>query len=169
MARDGAGSGIIDLASRRVARGQASAGNVGPDNATDKELQRVLAELSATVERGRQGPSPRLAPEPETAEAAAARLVGTLRAAGAADADPKLAAELRRVNRVLTDDEVQILASAIVEGGAVLIRYRSASGSITDRVISDMVYSGNLLEAWCHLRNDTRNFLASEVLAVDYP
>jgi predicted DNA-binding transcriptional regulator YafY len=51
----------------------------------------------------------------------------------------------------------------------VLIRYRASSGSITDRVISDMVYSGNLLEAWCHLRDDTRNFLASEVLSVDYP
>jgi predicted DNA-binding transcriptional regulator YafY len=166
---DRAGSGVIDLASRRVARGQASAGTVGPDNGTDKEPERVLAELSATVERGRQDRSPTLAPEPETAEAAAARLVGTLRAAGGTDADPKLVAALRRVNRVLSDDEVQILASAIVEGGAVLIRYRSASGSITDRVISDMVYSGNLLEAWCHLRDDTRNFLASEVLSVDYP
>jgi Helicase conserved C-terminal domain len=166
---EGAGSGVIDLASRRMARGQASAGNVGPDNATDKELERVLAELSATVERGRQDPSPTLAPEPESAEAAAARLVGTLRAARGTDADPKLVAALRGVNRVLSDDEVRILASAIVEGGAVLIRYRSASGSITDRVISDMVYSGNLLEAWCHLRDDTRNFLASEVLSVDYP
>jgi hypothetical protein len=166
---DRAGSGVIDLASRRVARGQASSGSGGPGNATDKELERLLAELSATAERGRQGRSPKLAPEPETAEAAAARLVGTLRAADGTDAGPKLVATLRRVNRVLSDDEVQILASAIVEGGAVLIRYRSASGSITDRVISDMVYSGNLLEAWCHLRNDTRNFLASEVLAVDYP
>lgn len=121
------------------------------------------------MERGRQGGSPTLAPEPETAEAAAARLVGTRRAAGATDADPKLVAERRRVNRVLSDDEVPILATANVEGGAVLIRYRSATGSITDRVISDMVYSGNLLEAWCHLRDDTRNFLASEVLSVDYP
>lgn len=140
-----------------------------PDNATDKELERVLAELSATVERGRHDTSPTLAPEPETPEAAAARLVGTLEAAGGTDADPKLVAALRRVNRVLSDDEVRILASAIIECGAVLIRYRSSSGSITDRVISDMVYSGNLLEAWCHLRDDTRNFLASEVLSVDYP
>jgi predicted DNA-binding transcriptional regulator YafY len=160
---------VIDLTSRRVARGQASAGNVGPDSATDKELERVLAELSATVQRGRQDPSPSLVPEAETAEAAAARLVGTLRTARGTDADPKLVAALRRLNRVLSDDEVQILASAIVEGGAVLIRYRSSSGSITDRVISDMVYSGNLIEAWCHLRDDTRNFLASEVLSVDYP
>ena len=166
---DGAGSAVIDLAKRRVARGQGSAGNVGPDNAADQELERILAELSRTVERSRQGRSPTLAPEPETAEAAAARLVGTQRAAGGTDTDPKLVADLRRVNRVLSDDEVQILATAIVESGAVLIRYRSASGSISDRVISDMVYSGNLLEAWCHLRNDTRNFLASEVLAVDYP
>jgi hypothetical protein len=171
---DAGASGVIDLGARRVARGQASAGDIqrGSPDTSDKRLDHVIAELTAIVEGGSQ-PSreaaPRLVRPAETVQEAAARLVGTVRAAADRRADPTLVAALRRVNRVLSDDEVRILASAIIESGAVLIRYRSASGSITDRVISDLAYSGDVIEAWCHLREDTRDFLAAQVLSVDYP
>jgi predicted DNA-binding transcriptional regulator YafY len=113
------------------------------------------------------------APEQEAPEDAAARLVGARTAPATAGAgstdDAKLVAQLRQVNAFLSDDEVEILARAIVASEPVLIQYRSSSGSVTSRVISDVQYSMNLLDAWCHLRNDTRTFLASEVLSVDYP
>jgi hypothetical protein len=132
------------------------------------------AELTAMANgTGLGGAGRSRAPEQEAPEDAAARLVGARTAPATAGAgstdDAKLVAQLRQVNAFLSDDEVEILARAIVASEPVLIQYRSSSGSVTSRVISDVQYSMNLLDAWCHLRNDTRTFLASEVLSVDYP
>ena len=163
---------VISLASRRALRGKAAAGHLGPlsdQDAVDDQLERLIAQVSSGVRRGDRAGPPTMAPDPETPEAAAARLVGAMREAPSAGTDAQLVAELRHVNRVLSDDEVRILAEAVVDPNAVLIRYRSSSGAITDRVISDIVYSGHTLEAWCHLRSGSRHFLASEILSVAYP
>ena len=163
---------VINLASRRALRGQAAAGHLGPrsdQDAVDDQLERLIAQVSSGVRQGDRIGPPTVAPDPETPEAAAARLVGTVRQAPPTGPDRRLVVELRRVNRVLSDDEIEILAQAVVDLNPVVIRYRSSSGSITDRVISDLAYSGQMLDAWCHLRGDARTFLASEILAVDYP
>lgn len=168
---DETSSAVIDLASRRVARGQSDVGHVG--RSTDKDdvddqLELLIARVSASMTEGHRPGLPTLAPTPETSEAAARRLVGAIREAPRSGPDPQLVAELRRVNRVLSDDELTILAEAVMGKHPVQIRYRSTGGSITSRVISDLAYSSNLLEAWCHLRSDVRTFLASEILAVDF-
>lgn len=162
-ARPAAG-GVVDLAARRAARLQ----DGGTEAASMQSLQRLIDELEAR----HGGPLLRASAtqtEPEPPDAAAARLVGTTHAPREQGTDPKLVTELRRANRVLSDDEVRILAAAILHDGAVRVRYRSSSGAVTDRIISDLVYSGQLLEAWCHLRNDARTFLASEILSVSFP
>ena len=175
VTRGGAASdetAVINLASRRASRGQASVNHLGPrsdQEVVDDQLERLIAQVSSGVRQGHVTGPPTVAPEPETPEDAAARLVGTARAAMPGGPDRQLVVELRRVNRVLSDDEIEILAEAVVDLNAVVIRYRSSSGSITDRVISDLAYSGQMLKAWCHLRSDSRTFLASEILAVDYP
>ena len=170
---DEAASGVIDLAARRVARGE-SCGLDGPAVApgSDPDLDDWVAEVTAILDGGASGGTgPAQLPEPETPQEAAARLAGTARAAPSplSAGDAELVAELRRVNGFLSDDEIEILAAAIVAKEPVLIAYRSASGSVTNRVISDLEYSTNLLDAWCHLRNDSRTFLTSEVLSVGYP
>jgi hypothetical protein len=50
------------------------------------------------------------------------------------------------------------LAYAIDQQLPVKITYRSASGGITTRVISDIEMINGLLYAWCHLRDDDRVF-----------
>jgi predicted DNA-binding transcriptional regulator YafY len=156
-----------------VARGsEAPAGGTAASDVG--ETGRWAAELTAMVDAtGPAGAGRAPAPEPEAAEEAAARLVGARTAPATARAGSKdetaLVAQLRQVNAFLSDDEVEILAGAILAGEPVLIQYRSSSGSVTNRVISEVQYSLNLLDAWCHLRNDSRTFLASEVLSVDYP
>ena len=109
------------------------------------------------------------APAPEDPASAAARLVGIAHARGTSIADPRLVAAIRHANRSLSDPEVMTLAEAVLAGKAVRIRYRSASSSVTDRVVSDLELSGHLLEGWCHLRNDERVFRLSEILSVAYP
>ena len=158
------GSGVVDLAARRVGRGKS-----GRTEVTALErLEQVLAELEARHGAPLVRP-PAARTEPEAPDVAAARLVGTVHAASERGTDPELVTELRRVNRVLSDDEVRILAAAILTGGAVRVTYRSSSGAVTDRILSELTYSGHLLEAWCHLRNDERTFLASEILSVGSP
>jgi predicted DNA-binding transcriptional regulator YafY len=83
-----------------------------------------------------------------------------------APVDEELFNALYRVNRNLSEDELQMLARAILSGGPVRITYRSSSGSVTDRVISQIEFFGHLVEAWCHLRSDSRNFLVSEIQSV---
>lgn len=129
---------------------------------SDEELDAILASLPPAADT-------RLAPIAENPAAAAARLVGVLHAPSTGHTDPGLVTAIRRANRVLSPDEIEMLAAAVMEGGAVRIRYRSASSSVTERVVSELVFSGHLLEGWCHLRNAERAFRVSEIESVAYP
>ncbi len=131
-------------------------------DASDDELDAILAGL------GQAGVLPSALAEEDPA-AAAARLVGVLHSPDARDADLGLVAAIRRANRTLSLDEIQTLAAAVMCGEAVRIRYRSAGSSVTERVVSELVFSGYLLEGWCHLRNAERAFRVSEILSVAYP
>jgi hypothetical protein len=131
-------------------------------DASGDELDAILAGL----EQAGVVPSARAAEDPV---AAAARLVGVLHGPGTRDADPGLVAAIRRANRTLSLDEIETLAAAVIRGEAVRIRYRSAGSSVTERVVSELVFSGYLLEGWCHLRNAERAFRVSEIQSVGYP
>ena len=100
---------------------------------------------------------------------AAARLVGRTYAPGSVDVDPRLVAAIRHVNRTLSDHEVETLADAILAGRPVLLRYRSASSTVTERVVSELELSGHQLAGWCHLRDDDRVFTVAGILSVSHP
>lgn len=59
------------------------------------------------------------------------------------------------------------LAYAIENGLPVVITYRSATGGRTTRMISDLELAGDLINAWCHLRDDQRVFNLTRISSVD--
>ena len=66
----------------------------------------------------------------------------------------------------LRADAVRLMAHAVDERQPVLIRYRSSSGSVTERVVSDLVLWPPFVDAYCHLRQDQRTFTVSSILDV---
>ena len=46
------------------------------------------------------------------------------------------------------------------------IRYRSSSGGVTTRVVSELSVGGGYVSGWCHLRDGERTFRLSSVYAV---
>ena len=77
-----------------------------------------------------------------------------------------VAFELARTARQLSTSELDLLASAIEEGGRVRIEYQAGSGAVTQRVISDPELADGMIFAWCELRQDERMFTASRILSV---
>ncbi|MEP6650126.1 MAG: helicase C-terminal domain-containing protein [Lapillicoccus sp.] len=151
-----ADANVIDLARRRPAQG------LDAVLRTLQDVRRVgLHRTSATALKA--------APTLEDAVSAAARLQGIPHALGSAPIDPRLVAAIRRANRRLAESEIATLAEAILAGESVRIRYRSASSSVTERVVSELELSGHLLGGWCHLRNAERVFRVAEILSVAYP
>ncbi len=150
----------------------------GPAVTPRDELRAWAAQHGHVLDHGHRltptsGRSPlpsmdRRGPDEESATSAAARLVGLTHAAGGQERDRPLEAAIRRANRRLSDDEVQTLARAVGRDGSVRIRYRSATGALTDRVVSDLELAGQQLVGWCHLRADERAFLLSGVLSVSH-
>ena len=143
-----------------------------PSSAADLADRAIVIDLAARRRPsvvGDGAPARASAPALEDAASAAARLVGVAHARGTSTVDPRLVAAIRHANRSLSDHEVVTLAEAVLAGKAVRIRYRSASSSVTDRVVSDLELSGHLLAGWCHLRNDERVFRLSEILSVAQP
>ncbi len=153
-----------------------------PGRSRDRQVPRALAtdnilDLTLRLWSEAQGLTPpaggpRRLPAPFSTEdpvAAAARLVGRTHAPATVTADPGLVTTIRRANRALSNHEVETLAEAVVHGWPVRIRYRSASSSVTDRVVSDLELSGTHLAGWCHLREDDRVFRLGEVLSVSHP
>lgn len=58
------------------------------------------------------------------------------------------------------------LAYAIENGLPVVITYRSATGGRTTRMISDLELTGDVINAWCHLRDDQRAFNLTRISSV---
>jgi hypothetical protein len=128
----------------------------------------ALRQVDVMDRHPRSAPTAEPAVPLEDAAAAAARLVGLRHAPGSGTADRHLVSAIRRANRTLSEPEIDTLAEALLAGQAVRIRYRSASSALTERVVSDLELSGQLLEGWCHLRNAERVFRLSEILSVGY-
>jgi hypothetical protein len=66
----------------------------------------------------------------------------------------------------LSQDEVRWLAHAVEEGTPVRISYTDGQGVTTRRVIEPAELNGNVIEAWCRLREDERGFLLERIDSV---
>lgn len=66
----------------------------------------------------------------------------------------------------LSGRQARLLTEAIDLGGEVRIDYVNAQGRPSQRVIEEPVLDGNLVIAWCRLREDERMFNLSRIVAV---
>jgi hypothetical protein len=70
-------------------------------------------------------------------------------------------------NRRLSEVELELLAEAIDNGDDVVIGYCDRNGRVTVRQITpEQLYSG-WLDAWCHLRDDERQFAVANIESVE--
>ncbi len=164
--QDRDGAPVLALAHPpEIGRGGADAGTTDTDGAEahgrDDDAD---AALRGWVEEARRQ-TVEAAP-PESPAAAATRLLrGDPPAERPAGLDTALP-EVRRLARRLSPSEARQLAHAVATGGAVQVRYRSTSGGLTDRVVSELTLVGGYLHAWCHLRGDHRYFALGNILSV---
>jgi predicted DNA-binding transcriptional regulator YafY len=63
-------------------------------------------------------------------------------------------------------DQRLLLARALTDGGPVEIDYVDSARRRTTRVVEDLHDVGGLLEGWCRLRDDERNFLPEGIVSV---
>ena len=66
----------------------------------------------------------------------------------------------------LSPDELDLLAHALDQRRPVHITYRVNSGAVTERTITPRSLRHRWLDAWCHLRNDEREFTVASILGV---
>jgi hypothetical protein len=66
----------------------------------------------------------------------------------------------------LSPKEQDLLVRAIETGEPVRIGYTDQDGRTSSRVIEPLSLNGSLLEAWCHLRDDERNFNLAQIRRV---
>ncbi len=146
----------------------------GGDGA-DAALARWVAEfgglggLAGVDGNGLPSPGARVAPPEPPAPESPADVVDRLLRGGAPPRAGRLdglAAELARHAPRLRRSEIEQLAHAVAHRLPVRIRYRSRSGGVTVRVISDLDVQHGYLLAWCHLRQGARSFALANVLGV---
>ncbi|WP_261558808.1 helicase-associated domain-containing protein [Frankia tisae] len=77
-----------------------------------------------------------------------------------------LVRELAGLNDRLNDGELALLAEAVESRGDVVIAYRDKNGKRTVRRITVNAMFGRWLDAWCHLRNDDREFAIANIQAI---
>ena len=129
----------------------------------DAALSRWAEDLADLADAG---PHRTYAPHaPESPDALVSRLLR-----GEA---PPVRDDVTELERVLTHEatrlapfEVHQLAHAVTHGLAVRIRYRSRTGGVTVRMVSDLEVRHGYLIGWCHLREDARSFVLSSILGV---
>ncbi|WP_298992787.1 helicase-associated domain-containing protein [uncultured Pseudokineococcus sp.] len=73
---------------------------------------------------------------------------------------------LRLAAPQLPTGQARLLLHAEEADRAVVITYRSSSGRITTRAVSQVLIRGRTMVAWCHLREDERAFSLERVLEV---
>ncbi|WP_261568859.1 helicase-associated domain-containing protein [Frankia gtarii] len=77
-----------------------------------------------------------------------------------------LVRELAGLNDRLNDGELTLLAEAVTSRGDVVITYRDKNGKRTVRRITINAMFGRWLDAWCHLRNDDREFAIANIQSI---
>jgi hypothetical protein len=83
-----------------------------------------------------------------------------------AEGEPSTAQAVRGLNKELTDEAVALLAEAIDEQSDVRIDYVKKEGQFSQRTITPTRSDGQYLVAWCHLRDEERQFKVSRIKAV---
>ncbi len=98
-------------------------------------------------------------------------LAGRLLAAGLGHhmADSPTAALLGSLNRRLDPAELDLLADAVDHRRDVRITYSDRNGTISHRVVTPEQVMHRWLVAWCHLRDDEREFTIEKILDVAPP
>lgn len=96
----------------------------------------------------------------------AAELADRLRRDPASVSDSTTSALVARLNPRLDEAERQLLAHAVDHGSDVLITYVNQAGNRSVRVIRPEEVEGRWIHAWCHLRNDMREFTVGNIQAV---
>ncbi len=158
-------AGAMGLERQRQRRTRAK----GPQSST---ISGLIADMAREF-----GPHPGAAPAPvsDPAELAARLLAAPSRKPRRATPKPEprqLAVAADTLEEVaalaprLSEDEAALLAYAIDTGGTVQIGYRDSNGSLSQRVISDCDFFPPFVEAWCHLRNDSRTFTVASIFEV---
>ncbi|WP_395725421.1 helicase-associated domain-containing protein [Nakamurella sp.] len=140
--------GVVDLRRPTTKHRRADVGG-----ATERPLDRLVPTRS-----GRGGAPDHPDQAPDDAVALAQRL---LRVAGAVDqAGPHTEAEeyVDLFAPHLSPLERRQLAFAIDRQLPVVITYQTATGGVSRRMISELELVGDQLYAWCHLRDDQREF-----------
>ncbi len=115
---------------------------------------------------GRTAPRPTGPGSAEDALALAGRL---LRLAGTSDHESPTSASEEYVDLFapqLRPLERRQLAFAIDQQLPVIITYQTAAGGVSRRLISDLELIGDHLYAWCHLREDQREFNVARIREV---
>ncbi|WP_045877012.1 helicase-associated domain-containing protein [Pseudofrankia sp. DC12] len=101
------------------------------------------------------------------AEKLAARLLADPAGGDSSGADTsEMFARLAQLNPGLSDAEIILLADAVESQRDVLISYRNKTGNRTVREIQPRQLYGRWLDAWCHLRDDQRDFTVANIESV---
>lgn len=117
------------------------------------------ADGTVVLARRETGPAPEAAPRAPRRRVTAADLAAPLTSGDAPQ--QALSAthhELARLATHLDDGELAMLADALDHGRDVRIRYRNAAGNRSTRDIRPHHLYDRRLSAWCHLRDDEREF-----------
>jgi len=71
---------------------------------------------------------------------------------------------------MILDESYQPLKAALENGDEVSIVYQDARGTISDRAITPLsigIFRGTaMIEAFCHLRQDKRNFRLDRIIEI---
>lgn len=162
----GAGEATTALAASGASPGDGTLSELSElgdlDELDDAEFEATVEQLLSSV-RDEQ-PPPR--PDPESAADAAQRLIAGPTEPQGEPAPGSLEQQIAAVARRLTPAEVHELADAVQQSRPVQLRYRSASGGVSMRVVSELEVLGPHLYGYCHTKADDRTFRLDQILNV---
>ena len=141
-------------------------GRTGREPSTDDGsamVHRMVDQLRALDSRSSRPPG---ADRTDGLRELAEAILSTASPAGGRGEPSEIESVIEAFGVNLDQVEQRQLAFAIDNQAPVRITYRSSTGGVTTRTISDIELVGGLMYAWCHLRDDERVFAVDRVQAV---
>jgi Helicase conserved C-terminal domain len=117
----------------------------------------------------RRAPRDRVLPADHLHQLAKALLADNVVEAPAAAPAPTTRERLHAYADHLNGTELELLADAISDELPVEIEYTDQNDRRTRRVITPLEHERDFITAWCHMRDDERNFLLSRIRSVRTP
>ncbi|CAO5252600.1 Helicase XPB/Ssl2 N-terminal domain-containing protein [Frankia sp. AgKG'84/4] len=135
--------------------------------AKDNTLGPPAAGATGKASRGQKtgGDAAAAVPSRRVTPAALIAHLRTAELAGIPELSPR-ASDLSRLNDRLAEAELTLLAEAIDSHTDIVITYRDKNGSRTIRRVQPGTMYGRWLVAYCHLRNDDREFTIANIETV---